>query len=104
MIVVVSGIFVFLTNAPSKKLLVKPAGAILIGCAQVSHAECAGNAFNAEAAVAFRLPHGENSPRWVLRDCHAPDVVHIKWFGNHFRAKSGCTIGSTVRVLDRNVK
>src|SRR5207249_2561373 len=56
MIVVVRRDFVFLPNAPSKKLLVKPARAILIGRAQVSDTECTGKAFNAEATAGPRLP------------------------------------------------
>jgi hypothetical protein len=40
MIVVVGGIFIFLPNSLFEKLLIKSAGAILIGYAQVSHTEC----------------------------------------------------------------
>jgi hypothetical protein len=76
MIVVVGGIFIFLPNSPFEKLLIKSAGAILIGCAQV----------NTEAIVAFRLPHGENGSCRVLHDCQPPDVIHIERFRNHFRA------------------
>ena len=49
MIVVVGGIFLFLPNSPFEKLLIKSAGAALIGCAQVSYTECTGKACNTEA-------------------------------------------------------
>ncbi len=90
MIVVVGGIFLFLPNSPFEKLLIKSAGAILIGCAQVNYT---GKAFNTEAVVAFRLPHGENGSCRVLHRLR-----------NHLPAKSPCAVGGSVRVLDRNIK
>src|SRR5437867_8189922 len=104
MIVVVRRDFVFLPNAPSKKLLVKPARAILIGRAQVSDTECTGKAFNAEATAGPRLPQGEDGSDRVLQYRHASEVVHIKGLGDHLRAESSRTAGSGVGVLDRNVK
>src|SRR5207249_9191787 len=72
MIVVVRRDFVFLPNAPSKKLLVKPARAILIGRAQVSDTECTGKAFNAEATAGPRLPQGEDGSDRVLNTAMRP--------------------------------
>src|SRR5438876_10147558 len=99
MIVVVRRDFVFLPNAPSKKLLVKPARAILIGRAQVSDTDCTGKAFNAEATAGPRLPQGEYGGDRVLQYRHACERVHTKVLGDHLRAERSRTSGCGVCVL-----